>query len=436
MRILPAMVEQDIDLSARQPKTRIAATMPISGPAMTPMVSIPEPVSAPDSGLKWLIAPNDSGQFLSGYWERQPLTVKRGTPDYFGDLLSLDDIDRVLTANLLRVEDAQMTNAAREVKQSQYAYPTGVIDVAKLYQEFADGSTIILPQLHGRLPRLAACCRALEHEFSTRFQTNIYLTPGNAQGFKPHYDAHDVFILQISGTKRWRLYDTPVALPLRGQAFRPDEHTPGEITAEFTLGPGDTAYIPRGIMHDAESDGEMSLHITVGALVRTWHDLFVEALSGVSLNNAGMRDGLPVGFARPEFDRTNARAKFADLLRQMADQIDFDGALDRFADDIVATRNPLLWGQLEQIARLPDLSPENVITVRPDLILRMERSEEHIAIHCYGAIITLPSHAAEPAMAALSGTPSSIGDLPGDLDEAGKLVLVRRLVREGLVTVT
>lgn len=394
----------------------------------------PESARPAGSGLSWLVSPHDKTQFLADHWECRPLTIQRGEPGYFGDLLSLTDIDHVLTANLLRNEDVQMTNAARDVKPDQYCYPNGVIDVARLYQEFADGSTIILPQLHGRLPKLADFCRGLELEFSTRFQTNIYLTPGGAQGFKRHYDGHDVFIMQIAGRKLWRLYDTPIALPLRGQGFKPDTFEPGAITAEFTLEPGDTAYIPRGLMHDAESDDEMSLHITVGALVRTWHDLFIEALSGVSLNEVSLRNGLPTGFVRADFDRTQARVHFRELLAKISDQIDFDSALDRFADEFVATRNPLLSNQLAQIASLPGLTTDSEITPRPNLLYHLEHTDDGIAIHCYGNTIALPAHAEVPAVAALQHGSMTIRELPGTLDDEGKLVLVRRLVREGLLT--
>ena len=391
--------------------------------------------SARAQGLAWLLAPTAPTAFLNDYWERAPLTIRRDQPDHYGDLLSLDDIDTVLTSGILRVDDVQMTNAAQAPSPQDYSHPGGIIDVARLYQQFGDGSTVILPQLHFRLPRLAALCRALEHEFSARFQTNVYLTPGGAQGFKRHYDSHDVFVLQIAGRKHWRLYDTPIALPLRGQAFRPDTVEAGAQTAAFTLEPGDVAYVPRGMMHDAESDDAMSLHITVGIMTRTWHDLFIEAMSGVSLADPAFRRSLPAGFARSGFDRTPARNEFAALLRSMADRIDIDAALGRFAEEFVATRHPLLAGQLGQIAALPRVNTASLITARPDLVYQLERTDDGFTINCFGSAITLPAHAEAPTLAALEADNLAIHDLPGDLDDAGRLVLIRRLVREGLVMV-
>jgi hypothetical protein len=48
-------------------------------------------------------------------------------------------------------------------------------------------------------------------------------------------------------------------------------------------------------------------------------------------------------------------------------------------------------------------------------------------------VITLPAHAREPLEYAISTPRFTMADLPGDLDDAGKAVLLRRLVREGLV---
>ena len=38
---------------------------------------------------------------------------------------------------------------------------------------------------------------------------NVYLTPPGTQGFAPHYDDVDVFLLQLEGKKEWRVYEPP-----------------------------------------------------------------------------------------------------------------------------------------------------------------------------------------------------------------------------------
>lgn len=383
--------------------------------------------------LGWLIHPLDPDRFLTESWERAPAVVHRGQPDYFASLLTLDDIDRVITTLRLYHPDVGLVDAARTIEPQDFTDGDGLIDVVRVYQHHADGATIILPQLHTRLESLAAFCRGMEAEFSAHFQTNIYLTPPHAKGFKSHYDNHDVFVVQVLGSKDWKIYDTPITLPFRGQRFEKEMYQPGEVTQTFTLRAGDVAYVPRGVMHDAESTDETSLHITLGVLSRTWTDLLLEALPAVALQDPEFRCSLPPGFARPDFDRSTAHATFRRLMQSIVERASLDDVYDEFVDTFVNSRQPLLRGQMDQIARLPGLTLETPCGARPDLILRFIETEAGLAVRSYGHEITLPPHAAEPAKFALSCPRCRPADLPGDLDDDGKLVLVRRLVREGLL---
>jgi ribosomal protein L16 Arg81 hydroxylase len=382
-----------------------------------------------------LIAPFSREQFFSEYWEKKPLLLRREDSAYYTELLSLKILDRVLTTQTLQGDTAFIANAQKQVSREEFTFPDGVVDVARLFQQFAEGGTIVFNQLHTYVPMLADLCRSLERELSTRFQTNIYLTPTKAQGFPSHYDSHDVFILQVHGTKHWILYDAPIELPFRGQPFQRNETKIGAVSAEFDMRPGDMLYMPRGILHDAQTRETETMHITVGVLQTTWTELLLEAVAKVATSEVDFRRSLPPGFARTEFDRTQARAYFKSLLQRMVERADFDGALDHFADDIVSTRTALLEGQMEQILRLPSVTPNDSAGGRPNLLYRWRQDGEQFVVSCYGAEMRLPGHAAEPARYALDNARYRIADLPGDLDDAGKLVLVKRLVREGMVRV-
>jgi ribosomal protein L16 Arg81 hydroxylase len=108
---------------------------------------------------------------------------------------------------------------------------------------FDAGATIVFGQLHRRVPALARLCVAIGQIFGCRVQTNTYFTPPHAQGFRPHWDTHEVFVLQVAGTKSWSVYDTKVTLPLKGQRFDPEQHEPGPVSGQFELGPGDVAFL-------------------------------------------------------------------------------------------------------------------------------------------------------------------------------------------------
>lgn len=385
--------------------------------------------------LEWLISPVGKELFFADYWEKRPLVVKRNQPEYFSQLISLEDVDRVLTTLDRHYPDVTLKNAAREISEDEYTLDGNTLDVARVCQLFAEGSTITLAYLDTVVPALTLFCRRLAAEFSCPFQTNIYLTPPGAQGAKPHYDTHDVFVLQVAGSKKWTIYGTPVELPLPGQDFDPAAHEQGAATLEFELAAGDVAYIPRGDVHDARSTDVVSLHITAGVLRYTWADLLLEFVAGACLNDPAFRKALPPGFARPDFDRAHAQETLRNLLRQVPAKSNFDTALDRFVDEFISACPPLLEGQMAQIASLDRLAINSAVGVRAGAIFHLHADAESVSLDCRGHKITFPSHTRDAVRFALSNSRFVVRDLPGNLDDAGKLTLVRRLVREGLVAV-
>jgi ribosomal protein L16 Arg81 hydroxylase len=382
--------------------------------------------------LQWLIEPISRQRFLRDHWESTSLLVQRNRPDYFDGLLSIDDVDRVLTTLNLRHPDVNMVNADETVTRDQYTVGDGVIDVARVCELFAAGSTIILQQLHRVHYPLAGLCRAIERDLSHPCQTNIYLTPAHAKGFKPHYDTHDVLVLQLAGSKQWRFYDTPVDLPMRGQTFEPTKYPLGEVTQSFELAAGDTLYIPSGLVHEARSSDQSSLHITLGILAYTWTDFLHEAVNKVSEREVALRHSLPVGWASPDFDRDQMVRVLERLLADVARKVDVESALERFSDQLLMSRPPLLRGQLEQLSRLDQLTLASVVGARSALH-RINDEGDLVRLRCHGKEITFPAHVGEALRYGLATDRFAITDLPGDLNDEAKIVLVRRLVREGLL---
>jgi ribosomal protein L16 Arg81 hydroxylase len=389
--------------------------------------------SDPTSSLEWLISPISSDEFFEAYWEKLPLVVRRDRPDYFGSLLSLDEVDRVITTLDRRYPDIVLKNANSQIADTNYTLANGALDVAKIYQLFEQGSTITLAFLDTVMPALTLFCRNLESEFSFPFQTNVYLTPAGAQGARPHYDTHDVFVLQVTGSKKWTIFGTPVESPLAAQDFDARVHDLGNPTHEFELHAGDVAYIPRGVGHGARSTDVVSLHITAGILRYTWADLLLEFIALASLNDPAFRKALPPGFARAGFDRSQVRETLVDLLRRAATASNFDSALDSFTEALTSACPPLLEGQLAQMASLDRLAIDSVVGTRPGVIFRLQTVGETESLDCYGRRITFPPHACEAVRFALNHRRFVVRGLPGNLDDAGKLTLIRRLIREGLV---
>ena len=296
-----------------------------------------------------LIEPLGVNEFLRDYYEKKPLLSPSNNCRNFGDLISLEKLDHLLATSELPPASIDMARSKPPISKANFTFKSGNIDRGAVVRHYQSGATIIFPQINLAIDELANFCRNLEFELSCKVQTNVYLTPRNSQGFKTHYDDHDVFILQIHGKKNWNLYQQAVEKPFRGEPFDSSEHEAGKLNLNFTMEPGDCLYIPRGYMHDATNVGsEPSLHITVGLLVKKWADLMLEVLSEVALNNSEFRESLPVGFAKKDFDNSNARTDFRKLVETFANEADFDNVFNMFKQEYYRTRKPNLKGALMQ----------------------------------------------------------------------------------------
>jgi hypothetical protein len=384
--------------------------------------------------FEWLIDPIQPSTFFAEFYEQKPLLIERLQPTKWASLLSIDAIDLYLSTTTPCRPDVFLVDAARDLKPDDYSFPNsdppGRIDLPRAYQLFATGATISLSQLHERVAPLAGLCRAMEKTFSSHFQTNIYLSPPNAQGFKTHFDSHDVFVLQVSGSKVWTLYDTAIVLPLRGQAFDPDTFTPGPPTREFTLHAGDLFYCPRGLYHSARATDETSLHITLGLIAKTWADVVIEAVSAACLASPAFRANLPAGYANAGYDSSQAAATFRSLLETVAREAELAPILQRLTEEFVTTRRPALYGCLQELDA--PLSLDSKIAPRPDLVYLLREVDQNLVILFGATEISLPGFVKNALVFALERGPYAVRDLP-DLHDEEKLVLARRLLKEGLL---
>ena len=385
--------------------------------------------SAPwaDDPLAYLLAPHAGDDFMARLYEREPLIIKRDDAKRYTPLLSIEAIDRLIAGVDLHEGQIDLANANRTVQRTEYISSSGFIDRGVIARQFQSGSTIILQQLHQMDSTLSEFCRALEHVFSCHVQTNIYLTPPNAQGFKTHYDNHDVFVLQISGAKAWRLYNVSVDTPYRGEAFNSSVHKVGDLREEFVLEAGDCAYVPRGMMHDASTAGEgPSLHITVGFIVRTWAELMLEAVSEVAVKNIGFRRSLPPGYTHRDFDRKAAAEEFRRLARAIGDEANLDASLDLMIDNFIRSRVPDTSGAVVDAARA--VKPKDRFQARAFTPWRLADDGDVLVLIAPGGDIDFKPEDRDTLERALTGGPFKLSDLPGADED-----MIRKLQAFGLV---
>ncbi|MEZ6022981.1 MAG: cupin domain-containing protein [Hyphomonadaceae bacterium] len=379
--------------------------------------------------LGYLIAPTRAEDFFARVFEREALVLAHNDPKRFEGLLSIDDIDRIVTETDLREGQLDLADASHRLARTDYVDAAGYIDRGAVADFHRGGATIILQQAHQLDPALGRFTRALEYVFSCHVQTNIYLTPPEAQGFPIHYDNHDVFVLQVAGEKAWRLYDKPVDTPYRGEGFQRDVHKAGDKAQDFVMKAGDCAYVPRGLMHDASTSGsEASLHVTVGLITRTWADLLLEAVSEVALRAPELRRSLPPGYANPDFDREPARAQLKQMAELVAREIALDPALELSIDDFIRSRPAHNRGAVREAGKAPGASERFQTTAHMPYRL-VEDGDVLVLIAPGGELKFAPAMRAQLERA-LNGAPFTLADLgEGGEGLTAKLVAFGCLVR-------
>jgi ribosomal protein L16 Arg81 hydroxylase len=135
-------------------------------------------------------------------------------------------------------------------------------------------------------------------------QAYVYLAPSRAHGSPAHYDTHEVFALQVEGSKAWKVWGDVKRLPMRVSANEYDtqlvqqyarDHEP---VLEVLLKPGDVLYIPRGFVHAAQAGDEGSVHVSIGVMVYRWIDVIqsvVEAALRKCSQDVHYKESLPLG---------------------------------------------------------------------------------------------------------------------------------------------
>ncbi len=391
----------------------------------------PEPAVDRD-WYAWLIHPVPAAEFERDYYEQRLLHVRRGASPYYAELLSAADLDVVLGTHAASHRDIKLVRDEGDVAPREYANDAGRVQPLEVARHFDEGATVIFNQLHTRVPTLARLCAALGRRFSSRVQTNVYLTPPDAQGFDPHWDTHDVFVLQISGTKRWSIYDTKVRLPLRGQRFERGT-PPGDVSDEFELGPGSAVYLPRGLMHSARSTDQASLHVTLGLTAFTWAEFLVESVTAAALEEEALRRNLPREFAGKRFPAAERERVFGEKLAIVQSRFDPEVVWRRFTNEVLAADVPLFTDLFSQRLRGERLTPRSRVRRRVGLLTEAVMEGETCLLRFCGRELRLPAGAWPALQFAATVDEFAVQDLPDCLDAEGKLTLVTRLVREGVL---
>ncbi|MFD9844219.1 cupin domain-containing protein [Streptomyces parvus] len=370
-------------------------------------------------------------EFARDVWGRTA-SLTRGA-SAFADVFSPSAVDELISRRGLRTPFLRVAKDGATLPSSSFTAPAGVgatvadqLDDTALWRAFADGATLVLQALHRTWEPVADLVSGLSAELGHPVQANAYVTPPQNRGFDAHYDVHDVFVLQIEGAKRWVIHEPVLPDPLRDQPWTDHRAAVADRAAHGTphldtmLRPGDVLYLPRGWLHSAQAQGQVSIHLTLGVHAWTRYAL-AEHLTRAALAALGddpaMRRSLPL--AEQESNGTDA---VLDLVRErlLAAVAEADPA-PLFHRARRSQARPAPLGPVAQLAALSGLTTTSPVRLRKALEPRLEGTRLHTRV----GHLDFPASDLVPVARLLDGRVRTAGDLG--------LVLAGRLLRAGVL---
>jgi 50S ribosomal protein L16 3-hydroxylase len=269
--------------------------------------------------------------FLERYFLQVPIAIPAGCTelaascgwDLLADFLTLPGADVLVTRDGAPVTEKKLRSIDSAIK-------------------LLDSGCAIRVRHAERYSRLLHEVASSFHEtFGGPIDCHVYCTGADAVGLNWHYDAEDVFVLQLEGSKDWQLRKNTVNPWPIVDRMPDDMQFERERSAgmECKLAAGDWLYIPGGYWHATRAT-EKSLSLSVGVLSATALDLLDFVRTDLA-EDLRWRQRLPVGMAAERFSEAEL---LKSLSRDLTARLGREGLLGKFMEqrrqDSKPTTNP------------------------------------------------------------------------------------------------
>jgi len=179
-------------------------------------------------------------RFLQHYWQQRPLLARAALPQ-FRNMITRAGLFRLATRDDVRSRLVLRTGRTWQLEHGPFARRT----LARLPD---NGWSLLVQGVNEVLPRAAELLGAFDFLPHARVDDVMvsYAPPGGGVG--PHFDSYDVFLLQGTGERRWRIshqrdLGLVASAPLKIlKRFRPAQ--------QWVLAPGDMLYLPPSVAHE------------------------------------------------------------------------------------------------------------------------------------------------------------------------------------------
>lgn len=390
--------------------------------------------------FSYLIAPYSYEDFFQIYWEKRYLYIPRDCQLYYEQIIHNNDIDTLLQNHNLQADNDSfiIANKGKSLDYSFWAKKQSksnqyIVDNNKLFDCLNQGNTVIINGAHKLIPKVVNFCNNLESELRFNVQTNIYITPPSSQGLSAHYDDHDVCILQTNGTKIWHLYHSPIQLPSQKKDDNIGQHLLGEPELSVELKPGDFLYIPRGLIHQALTTDTTSIHIALG-LYPTYYFELLQDIVEIAQDNPAFRRAIPNNLSA-DYNSSNLEDEFRSLCKILIDEIDINSLINKRANNFIKEKRSDNTHRFNDWLELSNLNLNSILSRRKSIIFNVNKDNKKIFVEFYHKTLEFPIFLASSLNVILYSDSFQVKDIPGLINDEGRIKLITQLVQEGFLKI-
>lgn len=248
-------------------------------------------------------------QFLAEYWQKKPLLIRQAIPNFKG-LISPNDL-----AGLACEDNVQ----ARIIKQKKdnWSVQNSPFDETDFTKLPAKDWTLLVQSVNHYLPEATDLLAQFNFIPHARLDDLMVSYAPAGGGVGAHVDSYDVFLLQGSGKRNWKISTQTDLSLVEGAPLRILNHF--EPEQEWALEAGDMLYLPPQIAHWGVSMSDDCMTYSIGFRAPKTQELMHEFLSYLQDNIDA--DGLSVDslYRDPDLSLQNHPAEISqDMIKQVS----------------------------------------------------------------------------------------------------------------------
>ena len=390
--------------------------------------------------IEQALAPIPIGTFLTEYWNRKPLLIRRQNPEIYDMGLAMETPESLILSGRLQYPEIRLIRKGQKVPL-QMMFESGLFGrtskdgaprLGALRQAYLEGYTIVLRAETVSRP-VARLCRSLEAEVRRPVLAEMFCTPKGSQGSNLHHDPFDVFVLQLSGIKHWKVY-APTGKESTKIGVQTTVEQVGPLLLDDQLAAGDLLYIPCSFPHVALTSGDApSVHLSLAAEPLRWSDVVHEAATMAMEQNRDFTRLLPVGYLNGNEDEA---AELASLCARLFDHVDAAAIRNRLAAKFCSGLQPSEPDYFQEATSFEEVTPETLFRLVPGSVVHVDVSSDPLHISFPGNQLSLPRSTAATLNILVNseGKAFSARSITSNLDERSRTVLLKHLHKAGLLT--